>query len=275
MIGQEKLLKTLEELAENNNFPQFVILSGPKGGGKKLLASHLSSKLNASFSTIGTSIADIRSMIEMAYKVSMPTLFLIPDADNMSVAAKNALLKITEEPPKQAYFIMTVTNINSMLATIRSRATIYYLDPYTVYELNVYAGEFIAEKGVPEHLDMWLSICETPGDVNTIFNMDTDAFYEYVLKVVENIGNVSTTNAFKIAEKIALKNEEDKYDLVLFWKAFAALCIKNYDEYSIKYAYGARITSKYLQELRTVGINKTSLFDAWLLDIREEWEKWI
>lgn len=273
MIGQKNLLKTLNDRADN--FPQFIIIAGPKGGGKKLLAGEVARNLNAAFCRVGISIADIRSMIDMAYKVSMPTVFLIPDVDTMSISAKNALLKITEEPPKQAYFVMTVLNINSVLATIKSRATIYYLDPYTVTELNDYAVKLIDEKNkCPDHLDTLLSICETPGEIEMLFNMDTNEFYNYVQKVLMNIGKVSTTNIFKIGEKIALKNEENKYDLILFWKFFAALCIKNYDEYSVKYAYGARITSKYLQDLRINGVNKTFLFDAWLLDMVEEWDKW-
>ena len=39
----------------------------------------------------------------------------------------------------------------------------------------------------------------------------------------------------------------------------------------IKYADAIRITSKYMQQLSTTGVNKSSTFDMWILDIRESW----
>ena len=40
----------------------------------------------------------------MAYKQTKPIMYVFKDCDNMSNAAKNALLKVAEEPPQQAYF---------------------------------------------------------------------------------------------------------------------------------------------------------------------------
>jgi len=46
---------------------------------------------------------------------------LIPDADAMTPAAQNALLKVLEEPPADAVIIMTSSHIERLLPTIRSR----------------------------------------------------------------------------------------------------------------------------------------------------------
>ena len=48
-------------------------------------------------------------------------LFLIRDADELSVSAANALLKTLEEPPPRTYFILTSTRGGELLPTIRSR----------------------------------------------------------------------------------------------------------------------------------------------------------
>ena len=97
-------------------------------------------------------------------------------------------------------------------------------------------------------------------------------FYNYVEKVVDNIALVSGSNAFKIGDKIAFKDsDEKKYDLKLFWKSFMTICVSRIKDDPFKYSAGIRITSKYLQELRITGINKQSTFDCWLLDIRQEW----
>lgn len=53
---------------------------------------------------------------EGAYKI-----YLIPEAENMTIGAANALLKVLEEPPPHAVFLLTSTNRDAVPETIRSR----------------------------------------------------------------------------------------------------------------------------------------------------------
>ena len=48
-------------------------------------------------------------------------VFLIPEADTMNTAAQNALLKVLEEPPPYAAFLLMGKNPGSFLETVRSR----------------------------------------------------------------------------------------------------------------------------------------------------------
>lgn len=54
-------------------------------------------------------------------------IFIIKDAQTMNSGAQNAFLKILEEPPKDVKFILCSDVPASMLETIRSRATGYFL----------------------------------------------------------------------------------------------------------------------------------------------------
>ncbi|MBR3867166.1 MAG: hypothetical protein IKM54_05180 [Butyricicoccus sp.] len=56
-------------------------------------------------------------------------VFLIRHADRMNPAAQNALLKVLEEPPRDVFFILTAAQPGTILQTIRSRCTIYHLEP--------------------------------------------------------------------------------------------------------------------------------------------------
>lgn len=56
-------------------------------------------------------------------------VFLIRHADHMNPAAQNALLKVLEEPPRDVFFILTAVQPGVILQTIRSRCTIYHLEP--------------------------------------------------------------------------------------------------------------------------------------------------
>lgn len=273
MIGQKSLIAHCKNLIENDALQHFCIFIGNSGSGRKTLMKQLASEMQVLSTITDISVASIREMIENAYKNVNPVIYIIPDADNMSMQAKNALLKVTEEPPNKAYFFMSLEDVNNTLPTIKSRATIYRMENYSKEELAEYFNcNYTAEDN---YIDLILLLCETPGEIITIQNMveknSADKFYAYVEKVVDNIATVSGSNAFKIADKIALKDDTTKYDLKLFFKAFMTVCIERMAEQPMEYSKGVSITSKYLQELGIKGVNKQMLFDAWLLDIRKAW----
>lgn len=272
LIGQQNLKKEILKQIEDNTFPRFSIIVGQRGSGKKLIADYIATSLNATAINIGIGVDKIRGMIYDSYKISAKVVYIISDADNMSMQAKNALLKVTEEPPNNAYFILTLQDDQQTLATIRSRGTVFRMDNYTVEELSSYAVNKY-NSAFKNTLHIIQTICETPGEVDMLEKSGAVEFYDYVELVIDNIAEVSGANAFKIGNKIAFKETDiNKYDLRLFWKAFMCRCSERLcDVNSLKYAVGIKVTSKYLQELNITGINKSATFDSWLLDIRAEW----
>lgn len=280
MIGQKHLLNAIDNLISDNTFPRFTIIAGAKGSGKKLIAHYIANELESYAIPIGIKVDDIRDMIQSAYKLTSPGTYIIADADSMSAAAKNALLKVTEEPPNNAYFVMTLEDANQALDTIRSRATVFYVDNYTQNEIFEY---YWTVGNMPNDAERVKELCETPGEVDKCVAMcsgTVQSFYDYVNLVVDNIATVSGANSFKIADKINLKSDDTKYDFNLFLKAFRNICLERASDLMQTCSYNGiiqmntylkwvRITSKYLRELHINGINKASTFDCWLLDIRE------
>lgn len=269
MIGQQHLQNQIEQMIENGTFPRFSIIVGPRGSGKKTLAHLIYQKFGTGiFSNIGTSVDAVRQCITQSYMIrGSQSIYLLADADNMSNAAKNALLKVTEEPPNNAYFIMTLEDEHNTLETIRSRGTVFRMDRYTPDEIEEYAR--IAYLPKLTHDQIITDLCETPGDVDILVKMGVQDFYDYVQLVVDNIAEVSLANAFKIPSKVALKDGAEGYDLKLFWKAFINICFltQTYD----KWGPVVSITSKRLQDLRIKGINKQMLMDNWILEVRDAW----
>ena len=270
MIGQVNLQSQIEQLIENHTFPRFSIFVGPKGSGKKTFAHLIYQKFGKGlFVNIGISVDAVRQCIAESYTIrGQQVIYLFADADNMSNAAKNALLKVTEEPPNNAYFIMTLEDENNTLETIRSRGTVFYMDRYMPDEIEEY---FKQRFGVlyDREISIVRDLCETPGDVEEIMKYDATNFYDYVQLVVDNIVEVSLANAFKIPSKVALKDDAEGYDLRLFWKAFMKVLVDT----NRTHDFGAiTITSKYLQKLKAKGINRQMLMDNWILEIRELWQ---
>ncbi len=270
MIGQNELKAELGLLIENNKFPKFVILQGRKGSGKKLLCSWIAEMSNTQFYYMlpDVKVDTIRQMIEDAYTIKDSTLMVIPDADNMSLAAKNAMLKVVEEPPKNIIFIMTLQDINNTLDTIKSRATVFSMNVYKPHEIELYCRE----KQITTDLELYKEFCDTPGQVDIFYKCDPKAMYEYTQMVIKNIAEVQPANAFKSASKLALKAGSDGYDLNLFWKMFINICREDYMKlHTGKYIAGIIITSRCLKELNRISVNKQHLYDMWVFDIRSAW----
>ena len=129
MIGQNKLKCTLKN---NSPFSPFIILVGDKGSGRKTILREL---FPEAIWYTDCKIDSVRDMMRMALDVH-DSLFIMADIDNMSIGAKNAILKLVEEPPNNNRIIMTLENENNTLPTIRSRATFFYMDDYTPNEFR-------------------------------------------------------------------------------------------------------------------------------------------
>lgn len=269
IVGQNKLRAELHSKVQNNTLSRFIILCGPKGSQKSEIAKEISGTSCIMVDDI--SVDNIRNIINESYIIKSDVVYIIINADKMSVAAKNALLKVTEEPPNKAKFIMTLEDINSTLPTIKSRATIYNMEPFTREELlQYYCHKYIGDRAVLDNSEL-LQIAETPYEIDLLVKYNVFEFISYIHKVIENIAVVSGANSFKIAEKISFKDTDDKYDLKLFWKGFMRVCAVNLLNNIKYYADGIKITSNALSQLNITGINKQMLFDKWLLDIRSAW----
>lgn len=278
MIGQRVLLATLEKRIKEHNFPRFCILTGSEGSGKKTLANEIENFFMNEYGSVYTcwlkdvKVATVRDMINNAYRTVSTTIYVIPDADSMSIVAKNALLKVTEEPPNNAYFIMTLLDKENTLATIRSRGTVFNMSPYSKEELDLFCDNKYYFPNVSDaDIQSALAICDTPGEVLEVCKYSVSEFIKYVQLVLDYVGEVSLPNSLKIGDKVALKTNESGYDLKLFWKMFQHLAIKAGLTNDGRYLRLANRTSGYIQDLKVKGINKQMLFDVWVLDMREIW----
>lgn len=73
-------------------------------------------------------IALIRELKDDAYIIpneARSKVYILKSADKMNVQAQNALLKLIEEPPQYARFILECESSSAMLATVMSRVTLF------------------------------------------------------------------------------------------------------------------------------------------------------
>lgn len=148
IIGNKKMKKILSEIKEPSHAYMFL---GTEGIGKFLFAKEFASKWlcisetrpcgecksciqfkgnnNVDLNIIepeegSIKVEQIRNLIKKVYEKpieSYKKIYIINDADKMTVSAQNALLKVLEEPPLYVIIILIGSNEHLFLNTIRSR----------------------------------------------------------------------------------------------------------------------------------------------------------
>ena len=257
MIGQKNNIANLIQWRCNKSVPRFIIIFGDIGSGRLTLAKIIIKMINAKGIIMGNSTAEVRETIENAYTITEPTFYIFRNSDDMSVSAKNALLKVVEEPPNNAYFIMTVQNIDNMLGTIKSRGTVIKMEPYTREELLSATNDEIL-------LNYCSTIGQTMEDVENIKNA------EYLVdEVFQAFRDKSGTQLLKACTKLKGKQTEtDKCDCTLFMRVFRKN-ILSLDE-SLLQSISIYHISRCMQEISRNTINKKASIECMLINILED-----
>ena len=271
ICGQKELLSDINTLIDKNKFPHFAILVGGVGFGKKLLADYIAMRLGANFVPCGIKAEEVRDVIYNSYTVAEKTLYMFFDCDDMSVTSKNALLKVTEEPPNDSYFIMTVQDLSSVLGTIISRATVFYMNPYSVNDID----EYIKKNGFDfddKTRSIVRQICTCPNDVRIASSSDIKTVYETADKFIQYIGAVNLANELKISQSLDIKKDDnEKINTVMFMRCILLCCSQMISQDGvipddIKVFHSIiKETSKSLIEFQTKGSNRQSVIDNWIV----------
>ena len=272
ICGQKELLSDINTLIDKNKFPHFAILVGGVGFGKKLLADYIAMRLGANFVPCGIKAEEVRDVIYNSYTVVEKTLYMFFDCDDMSITSKNALLKVTEEPPNGSYFIMTVQDLSSVLGTIISRATVFYMNPYSVNVID----EYIKKNGFDfddKTRSVVRQICTCPNDVRIASSSDIKAVYDTADKFIQYIGAVNLANELKISQSLDIKKDDnEKINTVMFMRCILLCCSQMISQDGvipddIKVFHSIiKETSKSLIEFQTKGSNKQSVIDNWIVN---------
>lgn len=268
MIGQRNLQSRVHSMYRWYKLPHFLVFVGERGSGKKTFVKWLAKDIGAQLVDVGTGVEAIREAVGQSYTIDQTAIYLFADGDTMSSASRSALLKATEEPPKKAYYVLTVSDASRVTEALLSRACVFAMDSYSLAELS----EFVAED--QEHLDMYVNCCNNGYEIELLKGYGITDFLDFVNLVVDNIAEVEGSNALKMEERIAFKDGDKGYDAKIFLQSFRAECMKrvlNLDDKAerAKYISWIEITSEKIRDMQIQSIDKQHVFDMWVFDIRE------
>ena len=266
MVGQESIINRIKDLHKENRLPKFILLEGEDGSGKKTLCKEISKFTGYDIVFFDNKIDDIRECIELAYTQKSPIIYVLKNSDSMSLAAKNSILKLVEEPPVNAYIIMLIENVDNTLKTILSRAFLIKMEPYTANQLK----EYIVNKQTAltdEEQDRVINICNTPGMINKLLETDTLELLDFCDNIINNLHKVSLSNALKISKKLKLTESGEGWDINLFLNCLSYSNRINANSNNIKrnHMFGEFIAvAKH--NLSNASINKLYILDGLIMD---------
>ena len=178
VIGQEHILRALENSIQHNKLHQAYMFSGTRGVGKTTIARVFAKCLNCQKSDMPqtepcnectacleikagrhieflevdaasrTGVDDMRELLEsVQYKPANARykIYLIDEVHMLSKSSFNALLKTLEEPPPHVIFLMATTEVEKVPKTVLSRCL----------QLNL---KIIPENKIREHIQSLLDL---------------------------------------------------------------------------------------------------------------------
>ena len=197
VVGQQTVVRTLQNALTQNRVPHGLIFSGIRGTGKTTLARIMAKALNCEQGPTPTPCNTCRSCLEIAAGNSvdlheidgasnrgiqeirdlkekirfMPTsarfkIIIIDEVHMLTTEAFNALLKTLEEPPEHVYFMFATTELHKVPVTILSRCQRYELQRVGHRDLAAHFTRLAGSEGVtiePAAID--LIVREASGSV--------------------------------------------------------------------------------------------------------------
>lgn len=252
IIGHKQVIQHLKSAIMLEKISHAYIINGEVGSGKKLIASTFAMTLQCETEndepcgkckscmqsnnhnhpdiiwvahekpgSIG--VDDIRGQLNNDIVIkpysSKYKIYIIDEADKLTIQAQNALLKTLEEPPAYAVIILLTTNHEALLSTILSRCITLNLK---VVEDELIRTFLMEEKQIPDYKAN-ISVAFAQGNVGKAIKLastqDFDQLREDTFSMLRNMADMEIYEVIEYIKKIAENklNINDYLDLIILW----------------------------------------------------------
>lgn len=254
VVGHKNIIKYIQNAVSADAVSHAYILNGERGSGKKLLAnlfamSMLCENRDEDGDACGKcrscrqalsgnnpdiirvthekpntiSVDDIREQINNDVVIRPYSgkykIYIIADADLMSVQAQNALLKTIEEPPQYAVIMLLTENAEVMLPTIRSRCVMMKLRNIKDQLVKKYLMEHME---IPDYkADVCVAFAQ--GNMGKAIMLANSEYFneikEEAIHLLRNIDDMSVPELMEAVKRcMTYKLEINDYlDIIAIW----------------------------------------------------------
>lgn len=228
LLGNDDTKERVGGAIENTALAHAFLIGGPSGSGKTTLALEIAAALNCENSsntslplpcgtcnscrriyegnfpdlkilskkkdkaTIGVEeVKDFREDMFLSSTEADKKIYIIDNAECMTVEAQNALLKVLEEPPSAVIILLLATECDRILTTIKSRAQYVAMSRFTEQELaDILKAENVNAKAMSLQ--------------------DPDRFYGIIMSADGRIGEAKNL----LSPRTAAENDEERKEIL-------------------------------------------------------------
>ena len=252
IVGQEQIKTHLQRAISMKKVSHAYIISGEKASGKEFIAkvfsqtllcekdgdepcgvchsckqaeamSHPDIRFLSHEKPASISVDDIRDQISNDVSIKPYSgkykVYIVSEAEKMTVQAQNAILKTLEEPPSYVVIMLLTTNSGSFLQTIRSRCVEMDMKPVPAAILKDY---LMKEIQVPDYkADVCIAFAQ--GNVGKAREMassdDFTAIQNATLNLVKGIRSMELNEAVAAIKAMTeyKVDPSDYLDIISIW----------------------------------------------------------
>ena len=252
IIGHKQEIAHLERAIETGKVSHAYIFSGDKGTGKRRLADAFAETLQCEGTGVrpcgechscrqaesgnhpdiiyirhekptSIGVEDIREQLTGDNQIrpynGRYKIYMIPDAERMTVQAQNAILKTIEEPPEYAVIILMTTNEQVFLDTIRSRCVVLNLKPVPDEQVKSYLMEQIQ---IPDYqADICVAFAQ--GNIGKAVRLasseDFSAIKSSAMQLIRNAGKMEISDLIDYVKEVQEYkiSIQDYLDILALW----------------------------------------------------------
>ena len=146
-------------------------------------------------------------------------IYLVPEAEKMTEAAQNALLKTIEEPPEYGIVILMTSNISALLPTIQSRCLTMEFRPLSTAVVESYVKEHCH---VPDY-QARASAAFAQGNLGKAMRYaKSEDFIErkdHIISLLRHVEQMDLSEMLAVIKDLGTRKDEvrDYIDLMVLW----------------------------------------------------------
>ena len=146
-------------------------------------------------------------------------IYLVPEAEKMTEAAQNALLKTIEEPPEYGIVILMTSNISALMPTIQSRCLTMEFRPLSTAVVESYVKEHCQ---VPDY-QARASAAFAQGNLGKAMRYaKSEDFIErkdHIISLLRHVEQMDLSEMLAVIKDLGTRKDEvrDYIDLMVLW----------------------------------------------------------
>lgn len=190
VVGQEHIVKTLQNAVKQNRIAHAYLFCGPRGTGKTTISKIFAKMINCEDekhrpcdqcenclavqqgnhpdiieidAASNNGVNEVRDLIEKVKYAPLKgkyKVYIIDEVHMMSAGAFNALLKTIEEPPAHVIFIFATTEPQKVLPTIVSRCQRYDFTKVSIKDMTKRIRDVILQENIQYEEEAIRLVCQ-------------------------------------------------------------------------------------------------------------------